>query len=124
MADSILYSNALVTFDGLLLAEEASVTINKRSGLNPVYTVAKGFAGMSQGAGTIELTIDMAVPSSDFEINPDKYMQTGKIVEIGLVMANRQTTVKMFVTDADYSHSVNQEARMSLKLIGPLQAWE
>ena len=124
MSDPQLYSATYITFDNKLLAEEASVTIDKKSGLNPVFTVAKGFAGMAIGASSCEMTIESATPSADFEVNPDPYMITGKLVEVGAVMAGRQMTAKMFVTDATYSHAVNQESKVSIKLMGPLAPWE
>jgi hypothetical protein len=122
--DPQLYTATYVTFDGKLLAEEVSVSIDKKSGLNPVYTVAKGFAGMAVGASSAEWTIESAAPAADFEINPDPYMITGKLVEVGAVMSGRQMTCKMFLTDATYSHAVNQESKISMKLMGPLKPWE
>lgn len=124
MSDPQLYTATYVTFDGKLLAEEASVTIDKKSGLNPVYTVAKGFAGMAVGANSIEMTIESAAPSADFEVNPDPYLQTGKMVEIGAVMSGRQMVGKMFLTDATYSHAVNQESKLTMKLMGAFKPWE
>lgn len=124
MADSILYSGVDIIFDDKPMAEAASVTIRKNPALNPVFTLAKGFAGMSLGAATCEMTIDSAVPAADFEVNPDPYMQKGRIVEVGLVMANRQMQGKMFVTGGDYSRAVNQEARLTITLMGPMAPWE
>jgi hypothetical protein len=124
MANQQLYSNAYVTIDGKLLTEEASVSIDKKSGLNPVFTVAKGLAGMSQGAGVAEISIENAVPSTDFEFNPDPYMKSGAVVEIGVVMANRQSVFKGFITDATYSHAVNSESKLSLKITAGFEVFE
>lgn len=118
------YSNAYVTIDGALLAEEASVTITKNSGLNPVFTNAKGLAGFSQGAGTMEINIESAVPSADFEFNPDPFLKSGSIVEVGVIMANRQTVAKGAVMEASYSHSVNQESKLAMKIMAGLEAFE
>jgi hypothetical protein len=112
-----LYSNAFVTLDGRLLTEEASISVDKKSGLNPVFTVPKGFAGMSQGAASCEVTIETAVPAIDFEFNPDAYMRTAQVVEVGIVLANRQTVFKGFITDASYSHSANQESKLQIKIM-------
>lgn len=124
MSDPQLYTATYVTFDGKLLAEEASITIDKKSGLNPVYTVAKGFAGMAVGASSIEMTIETATPAADFEVNPDPYLRTGKLVEIGAVMSGRQTVGKFFITDATYSHAVNQESKLTMKFMGSFKDWE
>lgn len=112
-----LYSPAFLTIDGTILTQETTISVEKKSGLNPVYTVALGFAGMSQGATTCEVSVDNAVPSSDFEFSPDKYMRTGQVVEIGIIMANRQMTAKGFITDATYSHSVNEASKLSMKIM-------
>ncbi len=112
-----LYSGAFVLINGTLLAQEASVTIEKKSDLKPIFTLGAGFAGMSLGAGTAEVTIDNAVPSVDFEFHPDIYLRTGDVVEIGIVMASRQSVFKGFITDATYSHSVNDASKLSMKLL-------
>lgn len=117
MAALTLYANASVFIDNNLLTQENSVTLEKKSGLNPVFTVAEGLAGMSQGAATMEISIENAVPSADFEFNPDAYMRVGQVVEVGIVMANRQTRAKGFITDASYSHSVNDSAKLSMKIL-------
>lgn len=119
-----LYSNAYVTIDGRLLTEEAAVTVDKNSGLNPVFTSAKGFSGMSQGAATAEISVDNAVPSADFEFNPDPYMRTGSVVEVGVIMAGRQSVFKGFITNASYSHSVNQESKLSFKIMCGFEDFE
>jgi len=117
MADMKLYSNAEVYLNGTLMTEEASVTMEKKSGLNPVFTVANGLSGMTQGAATIEVTVETAVPSADFEFNPDGFMLVGEVVELRMVMANRETNVKGFITDASFSHSVNDASKLSMKLL-------
>jgi hypothetical protein len=117
MADLKLYSNCDVFINGSLLAEEASVTVEKKSGLNPVFTVAIGLAGMTQGAATAEISIESAVPSADFEFNPDGFMLVGEVVDFRAVMANRETNCKGFITDATYSHSVNDASKLSMKLL-------
>jgi hypothetical protein len=117
MADLKLYSNCSVFINGTLLAEESSVTVEKKSGLNPVFTVAIGLAGMTQGAATSEITIESAVPSADLELNPDGFMLVGSVVDFRCVMANRETNCKGFITDATYSHSVNEASKLSMKLL-------
>jgi hypothetical protein len=114
MADLKLYSNAEFFVNGTFLAEEASVTMSKRSGLSPVFTMGNGFAGMSQGVPTIEITVESAVPSADLEFNPDSYMLIGEVVEVRLVMANRESNIKGFCTEASYSHSVNDASKLSM----------
>lgn len=124
MSELKLYSNCDVFINGALLAEEASVSVNKKSGLNPVFTVQNGLAGMTQGAGTAEVSIESAVPSADFEFNPDPFMKTGEVVELRIVMANRETNCKGFITDASYAHSVNDASKLSMTLLCRFEEFE
>lgn len=117
MSDLKLYSNAEVFINGSLMAEESSVSVAKKSGLNPVFTVANGLAGATKGAATAEVSIESAVPSADFEFNPDSFMLVGEVVELRVVMANRETNCKGFITDATYSHSVNDSSKLSMTLL-------
>lgn len=111
------YSNAYVFINGQLLAQEASVSIEKKSGGRPIFTLGAGLAGVSQGVELIELSIDNAVPSTDFEFNPDRWIRFGEPVEIGILMANRQSVFLGFILDATYSHAANDAAKMMMKLI-------
>ena|SRR5688572_7206932 len=124
MANLQLYASGYVQVDGKTLTEETSLTLEKKSGLNPVMTVINGFSGMSQGATTVEISIDSAVPSRDFEFNPDRYMRLGSVVEVIVQMAGRLTTVKGFITEASYSHSVGDAAKLSMKLMCKFEDFE
>lgn len=111
------YSGASVFIGGRLLAETAQVTLEKKSSSSPIYTVAAGFAGISLGASQIELTVENAVPARDFEYNVDWYIRVGFAVEVGVVMANRQSVFNGFITEATYTHSVNEAAKLNFKMI-------
>lgn len=124
MAQSILYTNTYTTLDSAVLSEVTTVKINKNPNLNVVSTLARGFSGVNLGAAVCEITLESAIPSADFEFNPDAFMTIGRLVTVGVVMANRQMQTKMFISEADYSAGVNQAASLSIKLIGPLAPWE
>lgn len=117
MSDLKLYSNCEVYLNSGLLAEEASVSIEKKSGLNPVFTVVNGLSGMTLGAATMEVSIESAVPSADFEFNPDGYMAVGEPLDLRIVMANRETNTKGFITDASYAHGANDASKLTMKLL-------
>lgn len=118
------YSNALVLINGSLLTEENSVSIDKKSGLNPVHTTARGFAGVAQGAPEMTIRVDNAVPSADFEYLPDSDALEGQIVEVCVLMAGKQTVAKGFIMDVSYSHSVNGESKMSFNVLCEASAFE
>jgi hypothetical protein len=122
------YSNAFVFANGKLLLQAASVTLQKKANSSPQNTLHKGFAGQSKGAGVIEVTIDNAVPVDDIEFVggalPDYWVQSGEPIEIGIVMGSRTTRLRGFIDEASYSHSTNDAARVSIHLIGRLEAFE
>jgi hypothetical protein len=124
MASLQSYAVGYISVDGKTLVEETSMTIEKKSGLNPVLTVIGGFAGMSQGATTAEISIDSAVPTRDFEFNPDRYMRLGSVVEVTIQMAGRLTTCKGYITESSYSHSVGDAAKLSMKLMCRFEDFE
>jgi hypothetical protein len=124
MANMQLYSNAFVYIDGRLLTQESSVTVNMKSGLNPVFTTVEGLAGASQGASTVEISVDEAVPSADFDFNPGAYMRTGTVVEVKIQAASREAIFKCFVMESDLSHSVNDSSKIALKFTGRLSDFE
>jgi hypothetical protein len=122
--DLQLYSNLYCTIDGRLQCEVQAITVNKISGLNPVDTLLKGFAGMSQGSPRQEISVDSAIPGVDFEFLPDGYMLEGKVVEFGLIGAGRQTVAKGFITSANYSQSVNAESKLSFQAMCQFTSFE
>lgn len=128
MAAMTIYSNAEVylwcsAFNGLL-TQESHVTVSKKSGLNMVFTTHEGLAGASPGAKTVEIAVDNAVPSADFEMMPDGCIFQNEVVEIWIVMAGKTTKHKAFTTDVEYTHSVNDAAKVSMKFTGRFEQFE
>jgi hypothetical protein len=121
---SQIYTGCYVTSDGALLAEAASIKINKNPDLKVVATLAKGFAGVNLGVKQCEITVECAIPSADFEFNPDPFMEKGKEVELGVVMANRQMQGKFFINGGNYEADVTKPANLTISYIGPFVPWE
>ena len=124
MSDPQLYSAIYATMNGKMLCQEVSITIDDKSGLLPVLTVPLGFAGVALGAGMTEFTIESATPSADFEVNPSQFLIKGVMAEFGFFMSGRTRQFKAFIIDATYSHAVNQEPKMVIKGLAPLNVWE
>ncbi len=121
-----IYTLAIVLLDGSLLTEESSVTIDRDGRMQPVDTVAKGFAGMSPGAPIIRIDIENGVPARDFEVNPGRYfINPGdiQIVELTVFAANRRLTTKGFILKDNFRHAVNAEARLAFNFIGEPADW-
>lgn len=124
MANMQRYSNAFVFIEGRLLTQESSVKVSIKSGFNPVHTTHEGLAGASEGSSFIEIDVEEAVPSADFDTDPTAYMKTFTVVEVKIVAASKQGIFKCFMTESDFSHSVDSPAKMSFKFIGRLSDFE
>lgn len=111
MANVQLYSLAYVTVNGKLLTEEASMEITRSTGSQAVMTVAKGYAGESPGAQTIEIRVTNAVPAADFELDMGDFMESMEAVEMGVVGPGGKTaTLKGYIIKDTFKHSVNSES--------------
>lgn len=119
-----LYTLAEVYWNSRKLCEEASVRVSRDSKAQPVSTVHRGFAGMSPGAKDITISVDNAVPSADFELDPGRHIRDLEPGEIMIVAAGRTLTSKGFITKDDFSHAVNSEAKLSFDFMGQWADWE
>lgn len=125
MANVQVYTRCLVTVNGNLLAEEASVTLTQNSGAQVVNTVSKGFAGVSPGAGSTEIDVDNAVPAAGFEYDPTDPMFNNEPVELGLTLSNGDTlTSKGFIMSQSFKHAVNSESMLAFKFHGGIAKFE
>ena len=122
------YSQAEVYINGGKLAEEASVTVSRRTNAQNVNTVAKGFAGQSPGAAIIEIKVSNAVPAASFELNPGQFMAMSNgsalgVVEVTIFAAGVTLTTKGFITDDNFSHAVNSEAKLEFSVVCSPADW-
>lgn len=124
MSGLTLYSLAYVLVDGAILTEHASVSVNRATNSQVVNTVAKGYAGESPGAASVEIQVSSAVPSADFEMNPGKYMKALKEVEIGVLVAGKQLTARGFIISDSFKHSVNNESTLEFTFRGSFVDYE
>lgn len=124
MSDLQVYSKISVYVNSALLSEEASVTIKHTNGAKEVNTVAKGFAGMSQGSPTVEVTIKNAVPAAGFEYSPFKAMQNLDVVELACFGAGLTMTTKGFITESTFQHAVDTESSLDFTFKGQFVDFE
>lgn len=121
MSDFNLYSKFWVTYEGTLLSEEASVTINRDPGLQRVDTVAKGFAGVSQGSPSISINVDSGIPAGGFEvkrIGNDMLFANVVVLTIINPLSGEQLISKGFIMSDSSNHAVNSEAKTSFSFLG------
>jgi len=124
MANVQLYTLAYCTADGKLLTEEASITVNRATNSQAVNTVAKGYAGESPGAPTVEIQVQNAVPAADFELNAGPFMKALKAVEMGVICAGKQLVAKGFIISDSFKHSVNSESMYDFTFRGGFEDFE
>ena len=123
MANLQQYTKAVVYVNSSVLSEEASVTIKRTSGSQPVKTVAKGYAGESPGSPMTEITVSNAVPSADFELDPGQFINLLEIVELTVFAAGKTMTVKGSIIDDNFSHAVDSEAKLEFNFRGGPGSW-
>lgn len=124
MSNPQLYTLAYCTADGKLLTEEASITVTRASNSQAVNTVAKGYAGESPGAPTIEIQVTNAVPAADFELDAGEFIQTLKTVEMGVIVAGKQLKAVGFIIQDSFKHSVNSESQYDFTFRGSFAPFE
>lgn len=118
------YTKATVTWEGALLTEESSVTVQRMSGAQQVKTVAKGFAGPSPGAPMMTIQVSNAVPSADFELNPGQAIKLNTIGEITIFAAGRTLTTKGYIDGDNFSHAVETASKLDFTVIAQYADWE
>jgi len=118
-----LYALADVFVNGSLLAEEASVTIDRATNSQQVLTVNKGYSGESPGALMTEISVDSAVPAVGFELNPGLYMGALQAVEFTIFAGSKKLTFNGFIISDNFSHAVNTESKLSFKARGSFSDW-
>lgn len=113
-----LYANAFVSVDGAVLLEHVSLSMSRTTGSQPVVTVAKGYAGESSGAATMEIDVTNAVPTADFEFDAGAAMKALKEKEITIYVAGKRLVAKGFIIADSFKHSANSESAYDFKFRG------
>lgn len=117
------YSIVTTYWNGSLLSEETTVSIDRDTRAQEIVTVSKGFSGLSPGAPIMQVSIDSAVPAADFELNPGPYMKALAVGEFTAFAAGRTLTAKGFIIKDNTSHSANAESKISYSFILEFADW-
>lgn len=125
MANLQQYAKATLYWNGSLLAEEASVTIKRASNAQIVKTVAKGFAGLSQGAPMCNVSISNAVPSAGFEMDPGDFINQNLVGQLTVIIGDSlQGTANCFITDDTFSHAVDTASKLDFEVVTGPFSWQ
>jgi hypothetical protein len=112
-----IYSSSAVYINNSQLTENASVTVDRESGMQRVLTIAKGFAGVSPGARLAMVTIKNAVPSVGFEFDPGNVMEGLIPVAVSVFAADATFITRGFVEKDTFVHAVNSEATQDITFV-------
>ena len=135
-SDFSQYAWATIEVEGVgILAQEASISIDRNTNSQPVFTTVLGYNGESPGAGVCELSVDSAVPSTGFELDPGRYMSALCLNTSGLLpngvtfiihLATGQSlNFKGYIYTDNFSHAVNSASKLSFKARGKFSnTWE
>lgn len=113
-----VYEKAAVLIEGQLLSESTTVSVDSDPKLNEIYTMQKGFAGVSPGAEVTTIEVENTVPRIGFEYDYLASLQGVKVVEVTIFAHAKKTTCKGFLTKVSQKYGVNQAATVSFSFIG------
>lgn len=129
----VTYSIGEVYINSLFLAQEASMSVSRKTNSQAVLTVALGYAGESPGAPMCEVEVTSAVPSAGFELDPGQFMGDGSPggqqfglvpVQFTLFVAAKTLIFNGFIIEDDFSHAVNSEAKLRFRARGNFSLWQ
>lgn len=142
MANLQQYANALVSVNGTLLSEAATITIKRTTAVQLAKSLAKGFCGVTKGAAMVNIHVESNVPSIGLELDPAQWMTgfggvfDGQTVELAITVGNvsgeggstqGSPSVAMtldcmvFITDDNSTFAVDQNSKLDFDCVtGPV----
>jgi hypothetical protein len=118
------YTIANVYVNGSLLLEESAVSIDRVTESHSIYTLGKGYAGEAAGAPMIELSVENAVPSTNFELDSGRFMGVMQQVSFAVNAGSKVLQFNGFIVADNFAHAVNSNAKLAFKCKGFMADWE
>jgi len=112
-----LYAQGLIYADGVLIADEVSFTCNYDPQNNVVLTQAKGFAGITPGAGQTNISITEAIPRLGTSIEWIKYSIGRTPIEVVAFIGSKKWSAKGFVGAVDTKAGVNSTSEHNVTIV-------
>ena len=122
------YAYATIEVENMLLAEEASITVDRMTNSQPIFTTIHGYNGESPGSLVCELSVESAVPSAGFEMDSGPFMAALGVgtdgekpegVDFKIHLANSKTLqFKGYIVSDSFNHSTNAASKISFKARG------
>jgi hypothetical protein len=118
------YTTGSFYVNGTLLSEATSVTITRNTNANKVYTIAKGFSGLSLGNREIEGSVENVVPSADFELDVGDFMASLETVKFDIFVGGRTMTIEGFILQDTIHFSAGATSGLSFSFVAPFGNFE
>lgn len=112
------YTQGQIFIEGALCAEEVTFSTSFKTNNQDVITQAKGFAGVTPGAGMTDVTIEEAIPRAGFELDFYKWAKNRTAIEIVGWRGSKKLTIKGFIDGIDEKHGVNTNSIASITIKG------
>ena len=112
------YSSGRLLVNGQLASEAIEFSVTSEAGLQEVFTLHRGFSGMSRGAGKVDITIKSAIPRSGVEIDFEQYMDDMEEIEVQVLAGGRTRTYQLYVQSVGENYQVNQSSGLDVKTTG------
>ena len=87
-------------------------------------TLAKGFAGMSKGAVTTEISVNNAVTQPGFEIDITPIVNNLEEVKLTIIAASSILNVNGFLESGQFNKAVDSDAKVSFEFVGQAAEWQ
>ena len=118
------YTIANIYVNGSVLIEETAISIERDTNSHSIHTIGVGYAGEAAGSPFITIMVDNAVPSTNFEIDPEKFFGQMQRVQFTVNAANKHLSFKGHIISDNFVHAVNTSAKLSFKAKGQISSWE
>ena len=117
------YSKGKIFINGNELTESADFKLNRNASLMPQNTMAKGFAGFSQGASYCEIEVTNCTPNAGFEYDSGADQDQSNIVLISIQCSGKTYSSRGGITGDDLSGGVEAATKLSFKFHGEFSQW-
>lgn len=122
MSSLQLYDRGTVFFDGQMLVESTSVSVDVDPALNEIHTMQRGFSGVSPGSEKVRIDVNEALPRAGVDYDALSQLQGVEVVDFVLFVGAKKFKTKGFISNLKMNLGVDRAAEYSFSFIGsPLE---
>jgi hypothetical protein len=112
------YEKGAIFAAGVMLAEALNFSLEHDSGLQPVHTMQKGFAGMSPGSPMTKGSVSSAVPRAGVDLAYLDKMTAGNPIDFVCYARGKKIKFKGYITNLKESYGADKSAELSFDFAG------